>query len=225
MERKTLFVNDAEFKFASSDAPGQFVGLAACYGNVDKGRDMIMPEAFKGGLDNNGEPLLLYFQHDYMMPVGKILEAAEAKNGLRIKGELTPGHSLASDVRSGMLHGTLSGLSVGINIPKNGAEVGADGIRKIHKALLREVSITNMPMNPKARIAVDSVKSALEAMNTLADFEDFLRDVGNFSHTASKAAISRMKELIAREQEKPDAFKRALELFSNFQFGGDNESR
>jgi uncharacterized protein len=190
MEHKTLFVNDAEWKFAS-DGAGEFEGMAAVYGNKDLVHDIIMPNAFASSV--NKTDLLLYFQHDYFMPVGKILQMSESTRGLKMKGQLTPNHSMAQDVRAGMQHGTLTGLSVGFNIPKGGYEIDADGIRKIIKADLQEVSITNRPANPKARINLDSVKSLVEGIDRLSDLEEFLTDHCNLSRQLAKAVISKAK--------------------------------
>jgi HK97 family phage prohead protease len=180
---------------------GEFVGYASTFGNVDQGGDVILPGAYRKSLrQKRTEPLLVYFQHDYMMPIGKIASAEEDEVGLRVSGELTPGHSLAKDVAAGMAHGTIWGMSVGIVIPPGGAKRDdKTGIRTIKEADLKEVSLTNMPMNRAARISLDSVKSMLDAVDGVNDIEALLREAAGFSREAAKAAISRFRAVLLRD--------------------------
>jgi uncharacterized protein len=53
---------------------------------------------------------------------------------------------------------------------------------------LPEVSLVTFPMNELARTS--TVKAAAQ-INTIREFEDFLRDVGGFSHAAAKAIAAR----------------------------------
>jgi HK97 family phage prohead protease len=196
---KTLSANDVEFK-AESD--GKYSGFGAIYGNVDKGGDIMMPGCFAECLAKGpSEPLLLFFQHEHRMPIGKLLDPMETNKGLRVKFEFTPGHSLANDVKAGVDHGTIWGMSVGMRVDvKRHTQQTAKG-REIHKAELVEVSLTNMPMNPKARVSLTHAKSILDACTKMSEFEDFLRDEGGFSHEAAKATIARFKALVLRDEE------------------------
>jgi hypothetical protein len=64
------------------------------------------------------------------------------------------------------MQGTLGGMSIGFEIPKNKSEVIEGGIRVIREVKLWEVSLVTFPAQPKATI--ESVKSA----DTTADLEE-----------------------------------------------------
>jgi phage head maturation protease len=67
---------------------------------------------------------------------------------------------------------------------------------------LVEVSVVTFPANGLARVA--SVKAA-EAIETIRQFEDFLRDAGGFSHAAAKAIASRgFKAADPRDEDGAD---------------------
>lgn len=53
--------------------------------------------------------------------------------------------------------------------------------------------MVTFPANPSAQIS--SVKSAIDAIETVRDAESFLRDVGRLSNAQAAAFISRFKSL------------------------------
>lgn len=207
IEQKFLPAKLADLKFFQDS--GKFSGYASTFNNVDLGGDVIMPGAYKASLKTKRDsPLLLYFQHDYRMPIGKVVEEEEDDVGLKIQGELTPNHREASDVAAGIKHGTIWGMSVGIVIPPDGAKRDEkSGMRFIKRADLKEVSLTNMPMNRQSRVTLDATKSVLDACKGISDFEDFLREAGGFSREAAKAALSRFRAVILRDAGSEDEQK------------------
>lgn len=209
MERKLIALDEVELKFVDGRANATFAGYGAVFNNVDKGGDIILPGAFSETLKARPRGVKMYYNHDKRMPIGKYSVLSEDSKGLYVEGELTPGHSLAKDVEAGMRHGTIDGLSIGYRIPSGGAQ--KDGrVRRLIKLDLAEVSVVSEPMNDQARIALDSIKSDLEGINTITDLEDFLREAGGFSKSAAMALISRTKALLG-EPEPRDEVKRAIE--------------
>lgn len=192
-----------EYKFAEGGEPvGTFEGYGAVFGNIDMGGDRIEPGAFAAGLlmrerEGRGLPPM-YKMHGRALggkddPVGLWLAMSEDANGLYVKGRL-----IGLDTEAGrwtyaqMKEGALPGLSIGYKVLPNGAKRGngqpGQPLRAISKAWLIEVSLVDDPMNVLARTY--ALKSVDYDIATKREFEEFLRDVGNFSHAEAKAIAS-----------------------------------
>jgi HK97 family phage prohead protease len=135
--KKFLALGDTEFKFTEDS--GVFKGYASVFGGVDSYRDTILKGAYLDTLKESGIPKMFY-NHKWDMPIGKYTVVDEDSKGLWVEGELTPGHSRATDVRACMLHQTLDGLSIGGMLRKGDYKDGNEGGRIIHKwTVLKEI--------------------------------------------------------------------------------------
>jgi len=195
MERKALLLADAQIKLEDDD--NTFVGYASTFGNVDSYGDTIVKGAYKETLKINGMPKM-FFNHDSnAVPIGKWVKAAEDDYGLLLTGEFTPGNTLAAEVKAALKHGTVDSMSIGYALRK-GDYVDTEGGRTIKKvARLAETSIVTFPADKFARVDLSSVKFADEMaeIETIRDFEMFLRDAGQFSKGAAQALTARAKAL------------------------------
>lgn len=212
--RKTLSLSDVELKMEGDS--GKFAGYASVFGGVDSYGDTIKKGAFKETLKTNGLPKM-FFNHDWNMPVGKFIVAKEDDRGLWVEGELTPNHSLAADVRAAMTHGTIDGLSIGGMLKAGDYEQTETGrvIRRWSK--LMEVSPVVFPADSAARIDPGSVKGEefarmledeIAGIQSLREFETFLRDAGGFSKGAAQALTARAKGLFnERDADEHDQAK------------------
>lgn len=191
---KTLKFDDVNLKMQGDS--GTFEGYASKWDGVDSYGDTIIKGAFAETL-KSAQPKM-FFNHEWTMPVGKWTHAEEDAVGLFVKGELTPGLALASDVRAAMKHGTLDGLSIG-GFLKKGDYDEKNGGRIIRKwSQLAEISPVVFPADSAARIDMSSVKTSLEVIEqieSLREFESFLRDAGGFGKGAAQALTARAKEL------------------------------
>lgn len=208
--RKTLNLDLVELK-VEGDA-GRFSGYASVFGGVDVYGDTIVKGAFESTLRQHGKPKM-FLEHSWAgmftggaaaLPIGKYLVAKEDDHGLFVEGELTPGLSLATDVRAAMKHGTLDGLSIGGYVKKGDYDETETGrvIRKWSK--LVEVSPVVFPADGAARIDPGTVKNedfdlALAEVETIRDFERFLRDAGGLSKGAATALVARAKVIFTAE--------------------------
>lgn len=195
--RKSLSLTDCDIKMDGDS--GRFSGYASVFGGVDSYGDTIIKGAFETTLRRDGKPKMFY-GHDAFsgIPIGKWLSAKEDDKGLLVEGELTPGVTLANDVRAALKHGTLDGLSIGGYLKAGDFEQSADGGRVIKKwSRLIEVSVVAFPADSAARVDLSSVKSAIADLETIQDFERLLRDAGGFSREAAKTLVSRAKDLFA----------------------------
>ena len=192
--KKTL--NFAEVALKMKGETGAFEGYASKFDGVDSYGDTIKKGAFLDTL--KAATPKMFFNHEWTLPVGKWLALEEDSVGLFVAGELTPGLSVASDVRAAMKHGTLDGLSIGGFLKKDDYQETATG-RVIHRwSKLAEISPVVFPADEGARVDLSSVKAyaeEIQTMETIKEFELFLRDAGGFSKGAAQALTARAKAL------------------------------
>jgi HK97 family phage prohead protease len=189
MELKSLSLNSASIKVASEGR--EFSGYASVFGGVDSYGDTIEPGAYKATLVDRARPIQMRWNH-FGPVIGKWVEIKEDDIGLFVRGELSPGHSVADDAYALLKHGAVNGLSIGYRIPEGGAETKED-VRILRAIDLVEVSIVETPADIAAQIG--DVKSAIGELETTRDLENFLRDAGGFSRADAKALISRIKSM------------------------------
>jgi HK97 family phage prohead protease len=220
--RKTLSLSDVSLKM-DGDA-GRFAGYASKFGGVDLGGDTIVKGAFEYTLRTNGKPKM-FLEHapftgasgSAALPIGKWDVVKEDDQGLYVEGTLTPGMSLAADVRAAMKHGTLDGLSIGGLVRKGDYDETENGrvIRRWTKLI--EISPVTMPMDESARIDLSSVKSAdmadaIEAIDSIRDLESFLRDAGGLSKGAAVALVARAKRVLVGEGDPAEGSAEAKHI-------------
>ncbi len=203
--RKTLSLSECEIKM-DGDA-GEFSGYASVFGGVDSYGDTIIKGAFESTLRQHGKPKMFYGHQAFDgMPIGKWTVAKEDDHGLFMKGEITPGMSLAADVRAALKHGTLDGLSVGGFLKAGDFEQLDDGKRVIKKwSKLVEVSVVAFPADASARVDLASVKGEVDQIETIRDFERFLRDAGGLTKGAAEALAARAKVVFGRGEPGAEA--------------------
>ena len=194
--RKSLSLSDCDIKMDGET--GKFAGYASVFGGVDSYGDTIIKGAFETTLKRDGKPKMFYGHQAFDgLPIGKWTVAKEDDHGLYVEGEITPGMSLAGDVRAALKHGTLDGLSIGGYLKAGDFEMLDDGKRLIKKwSRLIEISVVTFPADSAARVDLASVKSEIEQIDTIQEFERFLRDAGGFSREAAKTILSRAKDLL-----------------------------
>lgn len=222
MMRKNIVLDNVGLKFAKGETGG-FSGYASVFGGVDSYNDTIMAGAYKGVIERikSGAarmPKMFVNHKSYELPVGKWLEISEDSKGLLMQGELTPGMSDAEKVKAAMQHGTIDGLSIGYGLNRDDVEMVEkdDGVVRVIKNIseLYEISIVTYPADDSARVDLSSVKNALDLVESIKDFEDFLREAGGFSKSLATATASRAKRLFSQsESEKsklPDELQRII---------------
>lgn len=191
-------VVDTEKAQKDPTAPITFEGYGSVWGRTDSYGDTVHKGAFKESLKER-MPIMLMSHNPSRVP-GKYLSAKEDDKGLKLLGELTPGHSEATDLGASLKHGSLTGLSIG-GYTKESQPKAKDnpyGGRDISKFDLYEVSPVAMPAENEARIDTQSVKSMLDQCNSPADCEELLREAG-FSKSASTSFVARLMRILRGE--------------------------
>ena len=114
-----------------------------------------------------------------------------------------------------MKHGTLDGLSIGGYLRKGDYDETESG-RTIHTwSSLMEVSAVVFPADGKARIEsvkADEMMDLINQIESVREFERFLRDAGSFSKGAGLALTARINCFIAIEREADDAQAQMKEI-------------
>lgn len=210
MQIKTLGLESLELKFAGEEM--RFSGYASIFGGVDSYGDTIDPKAYDATLANRQRPVRMRWNH-YGDIIGKWLTMFADTKGLFVEGELTPGHSKASDVYASLKHGAIDGMSIGY-VPVRAIE-NSDGTRLLQEIKLIEISVVEEPADLGAKI--NSIKSAIEEASTIREIEAALRDSGQFSRDAACALVARMKSLLQGELATEEKAKREIaELFQKY---------
>lgn len=201
------------FEVKAVDEAGIFSGYGSVFGNVDAYQEIVAPGAFGESLaawkDAGKMPPVLW-QHRSGEPIGPYLEMREDTHGLFVKGQLLVDDvARAKEARALMKAKAVNGLSIGF-VTREDSYDKVTGIRTLKKIDLWEVSVVTFPANPAAQIS--NVKSAVEALETLAEAERYLRDAGGFSKAAALAFIARVKSMSGRsDSDELDELKQALQ--------------
>ena len=206
--RKQLSLNNVSLKFANAEA-GTFGGYASTFGGIDSYGDTILAGAYKTVIEAvmNGSarmPKMFVNHKSWDVPIGKWTKMIEDDKGLYIEGELTKGNPDALVVKAAMQHETIDGLSIGYMLRSDDveySEINGQTVRVIKNiAELSEVSVVTFPADDMARVDLTSVKTSLDQIESIKDFEDFLREAGGFSKSLATATASRAKRLFTRSE-------------------------
>ena len=196
-----------QFAFKAEDVneDGTFTGYGSVFGVLDSYREIVMPGAFKDSLKAikaSGDPLPALWQHRTDQPIGGYTELMEDSRGLKVTGFLLKDEiRLAAEAYALMKARIVKGLSIGYYVLDDSYNE-KDGIRKLNKLDLQEISPVTFPANVEA--LVDNVKSALTLMlktgqlPSLKDFEDFLREAGFSKTQATAIAGGGLSKLLSR---------------------------
>lgn len=163
---------DFPFELKALSDKGEFEGLAAVYGNVDLGGDVVQPGAFSETLQKRGVEVPIFWAHDSQNPValGTLTDGPE---GLHVKGQLDMDVQAGREAFSRLKKRIVKGLSIGFRIAGESGVKFVDGVRHLLKLDLFEVSLVALPMNERA--LVTAVKAEI---STIRDFEAFLHRAG-----------------------------------------------
>jgi HK97 family phage prohead protease len=192
-------MNELDFAFDTKalDDDGRIEGLAAGYGNLDHGGDILLPGSIGPSLEGRKAiPMLMY--HNQQRPAGVWTDFKETSDGLLVKGRFSMSTRHGKEAHGLVKDGAIGGLSIGYSDVK-AKMVGK--ARHISSAHLHEVSLVTIPMNEKAQIL--SVKDLLTAgeLPTVRQFEEFLRDAGGFSKSLAAAIAAKATPHLRGEPE------------------------
>lgn len=168
-------------------------GHGSVFGNVDLGRDIVVPGAFKRSLAEhrkNGTMPQMFWMHQPDQVPGAWTKVEEDDDGLLVRGVLAK-TQLGDETRELVKMKAVRGLSIGYRTLDS--DWDDDGNRLLKELDLWEVSVVSLAMNPLARI--ESAKCRLSAdgeyVPTKREFERELRRIG-CSKSIARVLISRL---------------------------------
>ncbi len=175
-------ITDAQIRFVEpkdgSTATHIFEGYAVRWDSINTYGEKFARGAFADMIARfeSGEKIIhMYYNHGWKnmfdaraaMRIGKYIDIVEDDIGLRVKGEFTPGLSLANDVSAMVKHETVDGLSIAF-YPINDIDFEDMGDHIIiRRADLYEISPVDEPSDRNARLSRQS-----ETINNLVDERD-----------------------------------------------------
>jgi HK97 family phage prohead protease len=199
----------------SPNAAGIFAGHGAVFTTTDLGGDAIQPGAFTDTLrkiNARGTPLPILWSHDQSKPVGKFTTLREDAKGLYVEGKLTMSTQAAKDAFAYLRDRAVSGLSIGYDVPKGGAEF-KNGVRLLHKLDLHEISLVAVPMHPDARVTEVKMLDCADPR----ELKNYLRQTHNFSRSKAAAAAEALWKILRGEDHvtESERLSDAIESFTN----------
>lgn len=205
------------FKADKVEEDGTFKGYASVFGNVDSYREIVAPGAFSESIKRikeSGDPLPILWQHRSSEPIGGSDVLLEDDHGLKTDGWLLKDDiPLAKQAHALMKRRVVKGLSIGYYVEDESWNE-KERILTLKKLDLIEYSVVTFAANSLA--FVTDVK-AVQAVKTVREFEDFLRDVGGFSNSQSKRIASKGWGAVGEAREESDeALVKTLDLLSSF---------
>jgi len=126
-----------------------FIEGWASTAHLDRGNEVVTPEAFREGISGFKQNPILLYMHDVFTPIGKVVDMTIDKvEGFWVKAFLSKAEDVASIVTK-VKEGILSAFSIGFRVAEGGSEI-IDNIRHITELELYEVSIVSIPANREA---------------------------------------------------------------------------
>lgn len=205
----SLAIDRTEIKF--TEAVGEFSGYGSVFDHADSYGDVIKPGAFDDVI-KSGNAVRVYVNHGWLnneLPVGEWSALAQDHAGLFGTARLETRMPKALDAYWAVKGGLVNGLSIGFRVDKEGVETRKDGGRDIYRIKeLKEISIVDDPANEKARItqikqAEGDIKTLIDDLETITDFERFLRDSAAFTRAEALHLVTRAKSIFAAGDQLP----------------------
>lgn len=176
-------------RFEPTDNAFEIEGYASTFGNPDLVNDVIEQGAFAESIAKR-RPLFLLNHNAHDLPLGRIEEIHENKKGLKFKASMPKTDKFVAErVAPQIQHGSFEGVSIGFKIDQSADS--EKGRRTIKKATLYEISLVNIPCNPKA--GVTSFKSL-----SIEEFEDLSLGEREAALKSSGAFSDRLCERLAK---------------------------
>lgn len=201
-----IYTMKTELRTDETKGEGYVSGYASVYGGVDYYDDTIEPGAYDNVLKSGIMPKMFY-NHNYFdsVPVGKWTELTGDAKGLYIAGFLNLNLQQGRELYEAIKFGTVDGLSVSIRMAAEDMEIDDQGIRHIKNVRgLKEVSLCAFPADKNARIITYKAENDPAEINSIREFEAYLRDAG-LPATEAKTLISTAKRVIQADTGPRDA--------------------
>lgn len=145
-------------KSVKGQSYGYIKGYASTFGNIDRGKEIVVRGAFTKTLEDyrqQGKLIPMCFQHSMMDMIGGFdpSKMHEDDKGLYVEGEINLDVERGKEVYALVKQGVIDSMSIGYTTEEDEIEnVGNELVRKLRELKLWEISTVGVPMNPQARI-------------------------------------------------------------------------
>lgn len=186
-------MNELDFALDTKalDDEGYIEGLAAGYGNLDFGGDIMLPGSLAKGLEGRkAVPMLMY--HDHKRPAGVWTSFQETNDGLLVKGRFSMSTRYGKEAHGLVKDGAIGGLSIGYGDTKSKVVGKA---RHIEETYLHEISLVTIPMNSRATVLsvkeIEGIVTKLRAGDRLTEreWETVLKKGFDLSNAEAERAV------------------------------------
>lgn len=216
MEYKSVAFNDCDIKFAQSE--GLFSGYGNVFNILDSKNDIVMAGAFSDVI-KSGNPVDVYVNHNWLngaLPVGQWQNLTEDSKGLFGDANIIMEMPSGKDAYWAVKKGLVKSLSIAAIPDKNSIEINTKGNRIIHKyKVLKEISIVDSPANAASLITSIKFDDDLKSIDTIKEFEHYLRDVGNFSRDHAKMMVAQAKVLFGQRDAGNEVSAETIKALSD----------
>lgn len=199
-----LKVRDFDLQVKAVDDAGKFSGYGSVFGTIDSYREVVEPGAFTESLAElaaKARKVPVLWQHRSGEPIGVYTTLREDTTGLYVEGELlTKDVARAAEAHALMKAGAVTGLSIGYWV-RDAVNDEKEGVRRLKKLDLVEVSLVTFPANDDARVEAVKFKLAHGELPTLPEFEKLLREAGFSKSQATAIANRGLGHLLRREAD------------------------
>lgn len=199
---------DINFELKETLESGQFSGYGATFGNIDRGGDVIAPDAFDKSLEEHRMkstmPLMLW-QHSPSQPIGVWDSMKPDSKGLMVSGRCLTQLRMGAEAHILMKNKAIRGLSIGYRtIDYEYVDTERGSYRLIKEAELWEVSLVSFPLQPEAMVT--DVKN----LTSVREVERILREAGVPNDFAKRVAAHGYPEAVkSLEGDRRDADSQA----------------
>ncbi len=201
MEHKTLQLNDCDIKFSQNE--GNFSGYGNVFNVLDSKNDIVMPGAFSD-IIKSGNPVDVYVNHNWLngaLPVGLWSDLKEDSKGLFGDANIVMEMPSGKDAYWAVKKNLIKGLSIAAIPDTKSIEINTKGNRLIYRyKVLKEISIVDSPANEQSTITNIKFNEDIKTIETIKEFEHYLRDVGNFTRDHAKMLVSQAKVLFGQRE-------------------------
>lgn len=120
---------------------------------VDRGAERVDPMAFLGTMEQYMQNPVVFYNHDWEVPVGKVTSFDVKEEGLEVEVEVAEGYEEADKVWAYIEQDLVKSFSIGF-VPKKLEYAPKDDYVTIKELELLEVSIVTIPMNAESLFSI-----------------------------------------------------------------------
>jgi HK97 family phage prohead protease len=198
-----MTIKSLNLKFAMGDLsakPDGYIAGIASTSDVDRGDDIVAPNAFAASIADRGmsgpRAVKMLWQHDADKPCGSWMAMAQTAAGLEVEGQLNLKTNVGAQAYEHIKAGEVGSLSVGFRTISRQWDEDTQ-IRTILKGDLWEVSPVTFAMNENAQIhTVKGVKFEIEDGDNLSAIVKKLAPSCGLSRREADGVVDALKAML-----------------------------